>query len=167
MNKAYIGFGANLGDPIQNIIDARSLILAVQAISNLQCSSLYLSSPVGDHHQPDFINCVCSIDTTLTAQDLLLKLQVIENSLGRSRDPLNQNAARLIDLDLLLFGDESFQSDHLTVPHPRMTQRLFVLEPLLELAPDLYVSEFGQISDILRQGHADGLFEGQLIHRLS
>ncbi|MCL4150298.1 UNVERIFIED_CONTAM: hypothetical protein GTU68_006242, partial [Idotea baltica] len=118
-------------------------------------------------NQPEFVNCVSSIETTLSAHSLLEALQKIEHQLGRQRDPENQNAPRLIDLDVLLFGNEVVNDDTLVVPHPRLEQRLFTLEPLCEIAPKLSWNEFGNVTEILKQGYATGRFVDQIIQRLT
>lgn len=130
---AYLGLGANLGDPIQQMLDAISALRRLPSSESLRCSSFYGSSPVGYDDQADFINCVVELETHLSAIELLDDIQVIENTLGRVRVVGNQNAPRLIDIDLLLYGDHTIDSERLTVPHPRMENRLFVIEPLLEL----------------------------------
>lgn len=134
---AYIGVGANLGDPIQQIVDARAALGHLLETQSIRSSSLYCSAPVGYADQPDFINAVFEVVTCAQAHTLFAGMQSIETSLGRQRDSNNQNAPRLIDLDLLLFADQVIHDDLLTVPHPRMNQRLFVLKPLAELAPEL------------------------------
>ena len=154
-NTAYIGVGANLGDPIQQISDARFALCRLPETQSLRSSSLYCSSPVGYRDQPDFINAVFEIVTSTSAISLFTSMQEIETSLGRERDPSNQNAARTIDLDLLLFADQKIQTKQLTVPHPRMTERLFVLKPLAELAPEL---------DVLHSLDAD--FGEQKLHQI-
>ena len=134
LTVAYLGLGANLGDPIQQLLDARDALRCHGSTESLRCSSFYVSSPVGDKQQADFINCVVEVQTRCNALELLDCLQSIENALGRQRVVGNQNAPRRIDLDMLLFGDQNIDSQRLTVPHPRMRDRLFVIEPLLELA---------------------------------
>jgi 2-amino-4-hydroxy-6-hydroxymethyldihydropteridine diphosphokinase len=130
---AYLGLGANLGDPIQQMVDARASLARLPSTLDLRCSSFYASSPVGYAAQPDFVNCVVELETNSEAIELLDDIQAIENALGRQRVMANQNAPRLIDIDLLLFGRQSIADERLQVPHPRMKSRLFVLEPLLEL----------------------------------
>ena len=137
VKRAWLGLGANLADPIKQIVDARTKLIQLDCVSAWECSSMYLSSPVGYSEQPDFINCVLSIDVNVSATKLFSEIQLIETDLGRVRISNNQNAPRKIDIDLLLFGSESVNTPELTVPHPRMTQRLFVLEPLSELGVEL------------------------------
>ena len=125
-----------MGDPIQQIIDAREALYCLSSSHNGRCSSLYLSSPVGYSEQPNFVNCVLELESTLDAHSLYAYMHDIENSLGRVRDQGNQNAARLIDLDLLLFGEQVIADEVLSVPHPRIGERLFVLQPLSELGQE-------------------------------
>lgn len=144
--SAYIGIGANLGDPEQTVIRA---IAALQALTDTQLSassSLFASAPV-DAGGDDFINAVARIDTGLSAENLLSALQAIEQTFGRER-PF-RNAPRTLDLDLLLYGQAQIQSRHLEVPHPRMTDRAFVLMPLLELDADIHIPGKGQARDFL------------------
>jgi len=167
MTTAYVGFGANLNDPIEQIISARKRLIEHSGISSLQCSSFYVSSPVGYTRQADFINCVASINTSLEPLELLSVMQVIEKSLGRCRNPNNQNAARTIDLDLLLFGEQVIESRQLIVPHPRMTERLFVLKPLRELGDDIVIGQEGTVSQTIELGYETQQFEGQSLFRLA
>jgi len=163
LTVAYLGLGANLGDPIQQLIDARTALYALDGTEHGRCSSFYLSSPVGYDEQPDFINCVLELTTRLDAYELLDAMQAIEVQLGRTRVVSNQNAPRLIDIDLLLFGHHSIRSERLNVPHPRMQQRLFVLKPLLELnsQAELNGEKIGRVE-------IDGnQFGGQFVSRLS
>lgn len=155
---AYIGLGANLGDPIQQIVDARTMLSKLPSIHKLECSSMYVSSPVGYSDQPDFINCVVRIETSSAPHALFAAMQEIEQNLGRVRIDANQNAPRTIDLDLLIYGDQRISDEVLTVPHPRIGQRLFVLRPLLEFLSVAALTEKGvDISDE---------YPGQLLHRL-
>ncbi len=130
--RAYIGIGANLGD-------AKTMVeYAIQKLGDLpqtqfkQASSLFITAPI-DSSGDDFINAVAEIETDLTAQSLLEQLQTLELACGRERP--YRNAPRTLDLDLLLYDQQTIQTEHLTVPHPRMTERAFVLIPLLQLDP--------------------------------
>jgi 2-amino-4-hydroxy-6-hydroxymethyldihydropteridine diphosphokinase len=154
---AYLGLGANLNDPIQQIVDARKLLRQLSGTISLRCSSFYISSPVGYQQQDDFINCVIELKTDDAPIQLLDNMQSIENVLGRKRVAGNQNAPRLIDIDLLLFGDQNILTTRLEVPHPRMKSRLFTLKPLLELVEMEYYRCALESSD----------FEGQTLHRLA
>ncbi|MFT6033765.1 MAG: 2-amino-4-hydroxy-6-hydroxymethyldihydropteridine diphosphokinase [Arenicella sp.] len=153
---AYLGLGANLGDPIQQLLDARQALTVLAAPGPLRCSSFYASSPVGYDAQPDFINCVVELETNKSALELLDDMQAIENSLGRQRITSNQNAPRSIDIDLLLYGEQTITHKRLQVPHPRMKDRLFVLQPLLELTQ----------LEVYRSALMSGDFEGQCITKL-
>jgi 2-amino-4-hydroxy-6-hydroxymethyldihydropteridine diphosphokinase len=144
--SAYIGIGANLGNPAQTV---RLAIEALQDLTDTQLSassSLFASAPV-DAGGDDFINAVARIDTRLSADHLLAALQKIEQSFGRER-PF-RNAPRTLDLDLLLYGQTQIQSHRLEVPHPRMTDRAFVLMPLLELDADIQIPGKGHARDFL------------------
>jgi 2-amino-4-hydroxy-6-hydroxymethyldihydropteridine diphosphokinase len=131
---AFIGLGANLGTPQQAVLDAIAAIAQIDGVEVLKRSSLYGSAPV-DAGGPDFVNAVLHIRTRLTALEIFQQLQGIEQQAGRQR-PF-RNAPRTLDLDLLLYGNTEIHSAELTVPHPRMWQRAFVVRPLAELAPAL------------------------------
>jgi 2-amino-4-hydroxy-6-hydroxymethyldihydropteridine diphosphokinase len=129
---AYVALGANLGDAPAAVQSAMLALAALPLTQVTRRSSLYRSAPV-DASGPDFINAVVELSCQLSAPDLLRELQFIEHAAGRERPYLN--APRTLDLDLLLYGDASVQSERLTVPHPRMLLRAFVLQPLAEIAP--------------------------------
>jgi 2-amino-4-hydroxy-6-hydroxymethyldihydropteridine diphosphokinase len=130
---AYIGLGANLGDAPAALRSAVQALAALPGTDVLRCSSMYRSAPL-EATGPDFLNAVVAVRTALAAPDLLASLQSIETAAGRERP--YPNAPRTLDLDLLLFGDLSLATPALTVPHPRMRERAFVLQPLAELAPE-------------------------------
>lgn len=129
---AYIGLGANLGEPVAALHAALAALAAVPQCQLLRYSALYGSAPI-DSSGPDYVNAVAELSTTLTAPALLQALQQIEQAAGRERP--YRNAPRTLDLDVLLFGSASIHSAALTVPHPRMYERAFVLLPLAELLP--------------------------------
>lgn len=131
---AYVALGANLGDAAQTLRDALDNLGHRPGIRLVAASSLYRTAPV-DSSGPDYVNAVAEIATTLTAPALLAALQAIENATGRERP--YRNAPRTLDLDLLLYGGARIDSPTLTVPHPRMGERAFVLVPLAEVAPTL------------------------------
>ena len=131
---AYIALGANLGDAVATVRHAIEAIGRLDHTHLLRCSSLYRSAPI-DSSGPDYINAVIEISTASSAPDLLLQLQHIERRAGRERP--YRNAPRTLDLDILLFGSAHISSAALTVPHPRMNQRAFVLLPLAQIAPEL------------------------------
>jgi len=136
---AYIALGANLGDAVRSLRDALAALAHAPGIRLVQASSLYRTAPI-ESSGPDYINAVAEVATTLTAPGLLAALQAIENGAGRERP--YRNAPRSLDLDLLLYGSARILSPALTVPHPRMGERAFVLVPLREIAP-------GQVADAM------------------
>lgn len=129
---AYIALGANLGDPQATILKAVNDLALIHGVSLIKCSSLYQTAPL-DAGGPDYVNAVVEVQTILTAPALLAQLQALEQAAGRQR-PF-RNAPRTLDLDLLTYGDARIQSEALTIPHPRMGERAFVLVPLAEIAP--------------------------------
>ncbi len=143
---AYIGLGSNLDNPVQQINRA---LLALQAIPDTivhRSSSLYQTTPVGFLAQPDFINAVAELHTTLSYRALFSQLQAIEKNQGRVRDG-RKNHPRTLDLDFLLYGDLEINEPDLIIPHPRMMQRDFVLKPLLEIAPEVKIHPFQHFFD--------------------
>jgi 2-amino-4-hydroxy-6-hydroxymethyldihydropteridine diphosphokinase len=140
MTIAFLGLGSNMGNRMRNLSFAVKS-LAEQATIE-QVSSIYETEPVGYLQQRRFLNAVVCISTTLSPEDLLHYIKTIERSRGRT--PGFRNAPRPIDIDILFYSDESFHSEQLTVPHPRLTERAFVLVPLTEIAPDLRLPENGK-----------------------
>ena len=151
---AWIGIGANLGDAQANVLDALARLALLPATSVLRASSLYRTAPV-DSGGADYINAVACIDTTLAPHALLAALQEIELAHGRERP--YRNAPRTLDLDLLLFGDQTIATESLSVPHPRMHERAFVLAPLTEIAPGLDIPGLGPARDFLPQVAAQAI----------
>lgn len=145
--RAFVAFGANLGDP------AAAFALAVQRLDALPRtrvvarSALYRSAPVGVAGQPDYINAVIALDTTLAPRALLEALLAIEHEGGRSRD--YHMAPRTMDLDLLLYGDAVIDEPGLQVPHPRMHERAFALVPLAEIAAEAVIPGRGAVATLL------------------
>lgn len=134
-DRVFVGLGSNLDNPRQQLALA---ILALKQSPNLEvvrCSSFYETAPVGGPPQPDFINAVVELKTSLSPEALLDLLQMIEQQQGRVRTV--KNGPRTLDLDLLLFGQVVMQTERLTLPHPRYHEREFVLKPLQEIAPDM------------------------------
>jgi 2-amino-4-hydroxy-6-hydroxymethyldihydropteridine diphosphokinase len=132
---AYIGFGSNLGDREKNLREAASRMGRIGGIELRRASSLYYTEPVGGRPQPWYFNAVHEVKITLSPEELLTELQGIEAAMGRTRGAYD--APRIIDLDILLFGGRLIQTDLLTVPHPRLPARRFVLEPLAEISRDI------------------------------
>jgi 2-amino-4-hydroxy-6-hydroxymethyldihydropteridine diphosphokinase len=147
--NTYIGIGTNLGDRARNLHDALSLLGNVVRVQRV--SSIYESDPVGYADQPRFWNLVAQVATELAPEKLLEQLIAVEQQMGRTRS--FRNAPRIIDLDILLYGDVVLDVPRLTLPHPRMSERAFVLKPLIELNPDLQHPITGQrFRDILENG---------------
>jgi 2-amino-4-hydroxy-6-hydroxymethyldihydropteridine diphosphokinase len=148
INLAYIGLGSNLCDPLQQIQQAIAEIQNIADTQLLQQSSIYISQAIGVADQADYLNAVIEISTTLTAEDLLLQLQQIENHHQRNREGPRWGP-RTLDLDLLLFADRISDHPTLALPHPEMHQRNFVLVPLLEIAPEVKLPNGQLIRDFL------------------
>jgi 2-amino-4-hydroxy-6-hydroxymethyldihydropteridine diphosphokinase len=144
---AYIGLGSNLAEPETQVERALQELGSLPRSRLVRRSSLYRSAPVGYAAQPDFVNAVAALDTELDAHGLLRELQALEAGHGRERS--FANAPRTLDLDLLLFGDERIADSELVVPHPRMHERAFVLEPLVEVAPDAQIPGHGKVQTLL------------------
>ncbi|MCY0964373.1 2-amino-4-hydroxy-6-hydroxymethyldihydropteridine diphosphokinase [Parathalassolituus penaei] len=131
----YLGLGANIDNPVQQLLTAVTTLAALPGIQLEQVSSLYGSKPVGPQDQPDYVNAVACIRTCLAPLALLDNLQQLERDQGRVK--LRHWGERCIDVDILLYGDEVISSERLTVPHSQMALRSFVLLPLMEIAPAL------------------------------
>ncbi|QVQ24653.1 2-amino-4-hydroxy-6-hydroxymethyldihydropteridine diphosphokinase [Achromobacter deleyi] len=136
--RAYIGLGANLGDSAATLRRVLAELRETQGVTAVAASPFYRSAPV-DATGPDFINAVAALDTVLPPLELLDVLQALENLHGRLRP--YRNAPRTLDLDLLLHGDTQLDDERLTLPHPRMHLRAFVLLPLRDLAPGLLLQD--------------------------
>jgi 2-amino-4-hydroxy-6-hydroxymethyldihydropteridine diphosphokinase len=145
---SYIGLGSNLGDREEYLRRALELLRAEPDIDVASVSSVRETDPVGILDQPRFLNAVARVETDLGPRRLLDRLLAAERTLGRRRDG-PRFGPRTIDLDLLLYGDEEIDEPELTVPHPRLAERLFVVEPLHELDPGLVVPGQGPVSDLL------------------
>lgn len=135
MHEAYIALGSNIENPVQQIESALKKIAQLPETTLLATSTFYHNPPVGLLEQPDFVNAVAKIDTTLSAQRLLAELLRIETEQGRIR--IQSNGPRTLDLDLLLHGQLVMSTPELELPHPRMKERAFVLVPLTEISPEL------------------------------
>ncbi|MDC7718538.1 2-amino-4-hydroxy-6-hydroxymethyldihydropteridine diphosphokinase [Vogesella sp. DC21W] len=146
MSRAVIALGSNLENPVQQVEAALAAIAALPGVALLRRSSCYQTAPVGYADQPDFINAVCEVETTLAPQALLAALLEVEQTFGRVRT--FRNAPRVLDLDLLLVEGVVLDTAFLTLPHPRMHQRAFVMLPLAEMAADMQVGAHGAAADI-------------------
>ena len=148
-HRAYVALGSNLTQPDAQVNQAFEAIARLPDTSLVVRSALYRSAPVGYADQPDFINAVARIETRLAPHDLLYALLGVELEFGRVRE--FRNAPRTLDLDLLLYDDLQFHEPGLTLPHPRMHERAFVLRPLLEIDPECAIPGRGQARDWLAQ----------------
>ncbi len=144
MNTAYVALGANLGDPKATVLAAFAALANLPESRVARCSSLYRTAPVGILSQPDFVNAVALLETTLPPEALLDALLDIEARFGRIRR--ERNGPRTLDLDLLLYDDIELDLPRLTLPHPRLHLRAFVLLPLAEVAPDLAIPRRGSVA---------------------
>ena len=150
MTRAYVGLGANLGDRERTLRRAVELLAAEPGIEVVGVSSFRETEPVGYVDQPAFLNGACAVETDLSPRELLDRLLAVERALGRERGTGPRWGPRTIDLDLLLYGDETVDEPGLTVPHPRLTERSFALEPLLELDPGLHLPDGRGLLGLLR-----------------
>jgi len=144
---AFVGIGSNLEDPRAQVLRALDELAELPGTRVTARSSLYRTAPIGHAAQPDFINAVAAVDTQLSPDALLRELQAIESRHRRKRS--FPNAPRTLDLDLLLYGDARIDEPGLSVPHPRMHERAFVLQPLLEIAPQVEIPQRGAASRCL------------------
>ncbi|MBP6940715.1 MAG: 2-amino-4-hydroxy-6-hydroxymethyldihydropteridine diphosphokinase [Syntrophorhabdaceae bacterium] len=135
-SRVFIGIGSNIGDKIRNCIDSIKAIARDKRARIRSASSLYLASPVSEIAQEDFVNCAVSIDWDDTASELLRLLNSIESGMGRKRSI--KNGPRIIDLDILLFGDALIDEASLTVPHPELHRRRFAIVPCIEIEQDIF-----------------------------
>lgn len=149
MALAYIGIGANLGDARAMVREAIASLGRMEDSKLVAASSLYRTAPVGYLDQPDFINAVAAVETALAPHALLAALRALEQQHGRVRE--FKNAPRTLDLDVLLYGDVCLDDETLTLPHPRMHERAFVLAPLAEIAPDTPIPGRGTVRELLIQ----------------
>ena len=147
VSRAYIGLGSNLDNPASQVERAFDELACLPSSRLLTRSSLYRSAPLGRLDQPDFINAVAYIETALAPHELLKALLEIEHNHGRMRE--YPNAPRTLDLDILMYDDLQCNEHCLILPHPRMHQRAFVLQPLLEIAPDSSIPGRGAASQFL------------------
>ena len=147
MHTVYLGLGSNQSDPINQIKNATELIEKIETSKIIKKSSLYESLPVGYLDQPNFINQVISLETSLSPAELFERFQQIEFQLKRVKKIVN--GPRTIDIDILLFNQEIILTKDLTIPHPRMLDRAFVMIPLLEIEPNILVPKISNLKEIL------------------
>jgi len=148
--RVYIGLGSNLEDPVAQVLDAVEELEMIPDSILVSRSSLYRGKPMGPADQPDYVNAVVAMDTLLSAMDFLHALVRIEDMQGRERDG-EKWGPRIIDLDLLMYGKEKINTPELTVPHPGMHERDFVIVPLSEVAGNLKVPGQGVLTTLINQ----------------
>ncbi|MGB8707670.1 MAG: 2-amino-4-hydroxy-6-hydroxymethyldihydropteridine diphosphokinase [Dehalococcoidia bacterium] len=174
MATVYLGLGSNLGDRKQNLAKALELLSPEATVEKL--SSIYETEPVGYEQQPLFLNAVCRISTELKPRQILRLAKKIEAKMGRT--PSFPNAPRSIDIDILFYGDEVFSSKELIIPHPRLTERAFVLVPLAEIAPDIVhpssgkaikklLTDLGTVTGVHQWAEAEEIFRRQDVSSIS
>jgi 2-amino-4-hydroxy-6-hydroxymethyldihydropteridine diphosphokinase len=154
--RAYVGLGSNMNDPRSQLRNALAALDAIPGTCCVAYSSLFWSKPLGTVPQPDYLNAVAAVDTQLSAPELLKELHLIEELHGRVRGA-ERWVPRTLDLDLLLYGDSQLEGDVLTVPHPGLPERNFVLYPLHEIAPKLHIPGAGSLQALLERCSSLGL----------
>lgn len=154
MPRAYIGFGANLGQPAEQVTQAIDGLAGYGRV--LARSPLYRTAPLGEPGQPDYCNAACMLDTGLSPQQLMQGLLELERAAGRVRDG-RRWAARRLDLDLLHYEGVTLDTPELQLPHPQIGRRNFVLMPLADVAPDLVIPGVGRVADAAEAIGRDGL----------
>ena len=151
--RAYVALGSNLGDREATIRAAVAALEAEEGVRVVAVSRLIDTEPVGIVDQPRFLNGVAAVETELPARDLLALLLEVERRFGRVRDSARPHGPRTLDLDLVLYGDETIAEPGLSVPHPRLHERAFVLGPLAEIAPGLEVPGKGRVESLRARLH--------------
>ncbi len=155
--RCYIGMGSNQGDSLNTLRLALLQLAALDGVTVAAVSRFYSSKPVGPQNQPDYVNAVAALDTLLDAQTLLQGLFAVERAHGRLRDPGLRWGPRTLDLDLLLYGDSVIDAPNLSVPHPQMTRRAFVIYPLHDIAPELVLPDGSQVNQLRAELAGDDL----------
>jgi len=144
----YVGLGSNLGDREATLREALRRLAEIEGVAVVAVSSFRQTDPIGKVDQPRFVNAAAELETSLAPRDLLDRLLEVERGLGRDRAKEERWGPRTLDLDLLLYGNETVEEPGLEVPHPRLTERAFVLEPLLELDPDLRLPDGRRLREL-------------------
>lgn len=164
MTRACIGLGSNLADPVWQVRSGISALSQIPESTVRGTSSLYRSVPLGTREQPDFINAVVSLETALEPDDLLSRLQEIELAHGRDRSN-GYWGPRTLDLDILVYGDQLIRSERLTIPHPEIPHRNFVLCPMLEIDSNMWIPGMGSAKELLLRIGLQGI--NKIEHRES
>ena len=152
---AYVAIGSNLESPRDRVLEAMTHVAALSGVRSLSASRLYISKPMGPQDQPDFVNAAIGFLTTLNPRELLTELLGIERSMGRNRQ--ERWGPRVIDLDLLWMVDAAVDEPGLTVPHPGVSIRNFVLYPLADIAPMIKIPQLGAVLDLKNSVGGDGI----------
>jgi len=153
VTRAYVAIGSNLGDREATLRAALEALAGEPGIEVIAVSRLRETEPVGYLDQPRFLNGVAAVETELSARGLLDRLLAVEQRFGRNREDVPAQGPRTLDLDLLLYGNAEIDEPGLRVPHPRMHERRFVLEPLADLDPALEIPEKGRVQELLAKLH--------------
>ena len=154
-HRIYIAFGSNQNEPREQLLRARQTLALHPDLSEIAASPLYRTPPFGITEQADFLNAVCAYDTTLPPRCLLAALNAVEAAHGRIR--AEKNGPRTLDLDILLYGQEIIRDPRLTIPHPGIAERAFVLVPLTDIAPALDIPGQGRIEELLAKVSRQGM----------
>jgi len=153
---AYVAIGANIDDPLVRVANSFANLACIDRTRVISRSRLYRTTPLGPQDQPDFVNAAAGLLTQLSATELLAELKQLEQELGRDR-PIVRWGPRRIDFDLIVFGAERIITEHLQVPHPGVSTRNFVLYPLRDVAPALFVPGLGRVEELAQRVSTDGL----------
>lgn len=149
IRELYIGIGSNLNDPLQQVNNAIEKISNLDKFNDLKVSSLYESLPMGPQDQNNYINCVVMFRSGESPEDILLLLKDIESLMGREKSHVRWSE-RIIDLDIILYGDLIYHSETLSIPHKNVSERAFVLQPLLDINPDISIPQKGFAKDLIK-----------------
>ena len=145
----YVGIGSNLNNPIEQVKKAINAISKLDKLDNIKTSNFYESAPMGPSNQDNYINCVVMFKCGESPEDILLSLKDIESSMGRDKSSIRWSE-RIIDLDIILYGDLIYQSDILLIPHINIYQRAFVLLPLMDINPEAHIPKQGYAKDLIK-----------------
>ncbi|MDM8567513.1 2-amino-4-hydroxy-6-hydroxymethyldihydropteridine diphosphokinase [Candidatus Halobeggiatoa sp. HSG11] len=158
MKNIYIGLGSNLNNPISQVKTALRILTTIPATHLQIHSSLYRSKAIGPKNQPNYINAVAILSTRLSPFNLLHKLQTIENERGRTRNGKRWQA-RVLDLDILMYDNKQLHTKKLTLPHPELYNRMFVLAPLYECVPELILPNGQRLSDLIQHNFHEKVWQ--------
>ena len=147
--ELYIGIGSNLSDPVKQVNKAIQKISNLDKFNNLKVSNIYESSPMGPKGQNNYINCAVMFRSGESPEDILLLMKDIESLMGREKSHVRWSE-RIIDLDIILYGDLIYHSETLSIPHKNVSERAFVLQPLLDINPDIFIPQKGFARDLIK-----------------